>query len=75
MQGDGAADGEKVADGGCVAGGSVQTEARENGGSAPTAAATPHIEAIETQLLKVENLMLLFNERIEVLEAHIGIGN
>lgn len=50
-------------------------EARENGGIAPTAAATRHIEAIETQLLKVENLMLLFNERIEVLEAHIGIGN
>jgi len=46
----------------------------ENGSGTPNSSVLlDRLEVLETQLLKVENLMLLFNERIDALESGRGI--
>ena len=46
--------------------------AANGNGPSPLAAWTDRLDVLETQVLKVENLMLLFNERIDALEAASG---
>ena len=55
-------------------GGGAPVAANGNGHRAPSAAWTDRLDVLETQVLKVENLMLLFNERIDALEAAAASG-